>query len=359
MRGQAASLAGRVSGCSAAPPCADSTAASIAAATIRPGGPGRRARCSGHPARRRRRAGARSRRGLEPPGHALAQPQRRVVVAEIDPDHHPAAADLGHLGHRGDRLQQVAQETDLGLQAATYARALERLEARERGGTRQQVAGERVPVEERAVVCVLAEEAVVDPLGGQRRGEQQVPGRRPRRGQSKSGATRSCSREHRPCAPEPRRDLVADQQHVVAVAQLAHARRYPGGWTRIPAAPWTSGSTTTAATCSLWRPSVRSGFSRVARVDLVGVEQQRPVGAAEEIDPAHRHRAEGVAVVRVAQGDERRAAHVLPARWCQYWNAIFSATSVAVEPESEQKTRSAPAARSRRAAPPARRPARA
>ena len=111
------------------------------------------------------------------------------------------------------------------------------------------------------------------------------------------------------------------------------ARRYPGGCTRIPAAPWTSGSTITAATSSPWRSSTRSR-SAVARPHAVRAEQQR-VRAVEQLDAADGHGAERVAVVGVAEAHERGASGVLAARWRQYWNAIFSATSVAVEPESE------------------------
>ena len=54
----------------------------------------------------------------------------------------------------------------------------------------------------------------------------------------------------------------------------------------------------------------------------------------EEVDAADRHRADRVAVVGLRSATKR--SPVLRRRCCcQYWNAIFSAISVAVEPESE------------------------
>ena len=67
----------------------------------------------------------------------------------------------------------------------------------------------------------------------------------------------------------------------------------------------------------------------------VRVEQQRPVERVEQLDPAHRDGADGVAVVGVLEAHER-VRDGLPVRaCCQYWNAIFSAISTAVEPLSE------------------------
>ena len=73
----------------------------------------------------------------------------------------------------------------------------------------------------------------------------------------------------------------------------------------------------------------------VAGLGGVGLEQQRPVGGVEEVDPADRDRAERVAVVGVAQATNEVRRACWPPRCCWYWKAIFSATSAAVEPESE------------------------
>ena len=104
----------------------------------------------------------------------------------------------------------------------------------------------------------------------------------------------------------------------------------------MPAAPCTSGSTITAAISRAWSVEQPLQRSRVAGLDAVASEQQRPVGAVEEVDAADRDRAEGVAVVGVARGETNGSRRTCwPPRCCQYWNAIFSAISTAVEPESE------------------------
>ena len=61
------------------------------------------------------------------------------------------------------------------------------------------------------------------------------------------------------------------------------------------------------------------------------VEQQRPVERVEEVDAADRHRADRVAVVGVLAGRRSACARCSPC-CCQYWNAILSAISAAVEP---------------------------
>ena len=71
----------------------------------------------------------------------------------------------------------------------------------------------------------------------------------------------------------------------------------------------------------------------VAGLGLERVEQERAVDRVEEVDAADRHRADRVAVVGHLAA--RRTARRSSPRWRQYWNAILSAISVAVEPESE------------------------
>ena len=105
---------------------------------------------------------------------------------------------------------------------------------------------------------------------------------------------------------------------------------------RIPAAPWTSGSTITAATSLAVGGEDPLHVGGVARLGRVGVEQQRPVGGVEEVDAADRDGADRVAVVGLAQLHERRGGRRRrPPRWRWYWKAIFRAISAAVEPESE------------------------
>ena len=71
----------------------------------------------------------------------------------------------------------------------------------------------------------------------------------------------------------------------------------------------------------------------VAGLGLERLEQQRLVDRVKEVDAADRHRADRVAVVGHPQRDELGAGP--RPRWRQYWKAILSAISVAVEPESE------------------------
>ena len=103
----------------------------------------------------------------------------------------------------------------------------------------------------------------------------------------------------------------------------------------MPAAPWTSGSTITAATSlAVLAPAAPTSCGDVAGLDLQGVEQQRAVERVEEVDAADRHRADRVAVVALRRqtNSVRRGS---PRLRCHCWKAIFSATSTAVEPVSE------------------------
>ena len=135
----------------------------------------------------------------------------------------------------------------------------------------------------------------------------------------RSGATSSCSQANIvPGAAEAGRDLVADQQHVVA-RRTARAPRAgsPAGCTSIPAAPWTSGSMITAAIALAVLAEQRARRSAASPGSACSdVEQQRAVELVEEVDAADRDRADRVAVVGLAQADElgapRLAAALLP-----------------------------------------------
>jgi len=105
-------------------------------------------------------------------GDPVAEPHRRVVLAEVDPDHEAAAAHLRDLGHRCDLREQLVQEPDLRLQADDRPLAPERVEVRQSGRAGERVAGVGVAVEEGAVLLVPAEETLVDPLRRQRRCER-------------------------------------------------------------------------------------------------------------------------------------------------------------------------------------------
>src|SRR5204863_3703959 len=70
--------------------------------------------------------------------------------------------------------EQLAEKPDLGLQAQQRALALERVQAREGGRAGERAAGEGVAVEEGPRVLRRTEEALVDPLGRERRGQREV-----------------------------------------------------------------------------------------------------------------------------------------------------------------------------------------
>ena len=125
----------------------------------------------------------------------------------------------------------------------------------------------------------------VDALGRQRRGERQVaagqalaeaqevrrdaaPARR--RTSCRCGRTRS----------RPRRRSAARRARRRARGRGAGS---PGGWTRIPPAPWTSGSMITAAISSPWRSSSRAERRR----------RRRPAPSASRTAAARRRRGRG------------------------------------------------------------------
>ena len=161
---------------------------------------------------------------------------------------------------------------------------------------------------------MLAEEALVDALGGQRRRERHVAaGQALAEAEEVGSDALLLAREHRPRSPEARRDLVADQQRAVAVAGLAHRAQIAG---RLDAHPRRAlderlddhGGDLLAV--AVEGPLELGG---VAGRHVVGAEEERLVGGVEEVDAADRGRAERVAVVGVAQADERGAARVLAA----------------------------------------------
>ena len=143
---------------------------------------------------------------------------------ELDPDHHAAAA---HLARRSaaaatSSSSQRRSSALFGADAVERSLLLEDLERRQRRRTGERVAGVGVAVEEGLELLVLAEEALVDALGRERRRERQVAARQALRDGHEVGRDALVlAREHRPGAAEAGRDLVADQEHVVLVAEMA------------------------------------------------------------------------------------------------------------------------------------------
>ena len=121
------------------------------------------------------------------------------------------------------------RQPDLRLQAQQRVLGIEDVEAGDRRRAGERVAREGMAVEEAAAVLVLAGEAGVHALGRQRGGERQVAAGQPlAEAEEVRGDALLLAGEHRPGAPEPGCDLVADQQHVVDVAQLAHPAQEAG-----------------------------------------------------------------------------------------------------------------------------------
>ena len=113
-------------------------------------------------------------------------------------------------GVGGERLQQLPEQLELRLQPLERALGLEDVERRQRGGAGERVAGVGVAVEEGAELLVRAEEALVDALGGERRGQRHVAA-----GDALGDAHQVrrdvlvLAGEHAPGAAEAGRDLVA------------------------------------------------------------------------------------------------------------------------------------------------------
>ena len=163
-------------------------------------------------------------------------------------------------GIRADAAEQLAEQADLRLQAHQRPLLLEGVEAGERGRAGERVAGVGVAVEEGALLLGGAEEALVDALRGQRRRQRHVAAGQPLGEAEQVGRDPLLlAGEHRPGAAEAGRHLVADQQHAVPVAELAHRAQVAGRVDVImPAAPWTSGSTITAAISSSCGARIRA-----------------------------------------------------------------------------------------------------
>ena len=144
----------------------------------------------------------------------------RRSLGEFDPHHEPPLADLGHAGERDDlALEQPREELDLRRELLDRALVLECLERRDPGRATERVTGIGVAVEEAPVVLVTAEEALVQSLGGERRGEREVAAGDPfADAQQVRDHVLVLAGEHPAGSSEAGGDLVADEQHAVFVA---------------------------------------------------------------------------------------------------------------------------------------------
>src|SRR6266550_1723405 len=97
------------------------------------------------------------------------------VLRELDPAHEPGAADLSHVVKGCDEVvEELAEQLDLRLEALQGPLLLEHVERGEGGGAGERVAGVGVAVEEAAELVVVAEKALVDTIGGERRCQREV-----------------------------------------------------------------------------------------------------------------------------------------------------------------------------------------
>ncbi len=252
------------------------------------------------------------RRGAHEPAPAQAVGGR----VELDAAHQAPAANVAHHGgsFAGELLEQ---RTELGgplAHVGEHVPLVEQLEVAERHRGGEGVPAVGVPVVERALAQVGAEEGVVDPTAGDgRRHGEVAAGEALADGHEVGAHAALLGGEERAGAAEAGGDLVADEQHVVLAAGVGRrARRDWGSATRMPAAPCTSGSMTTAASSSAWaaisaqavsaQPSGRRSRARAARGSAAGrtrrcrSRRRRPRAA------------DRVAVVRAAEREVAGAA---------------------------------------------------
>ena len=206
------------------------------------------------------------------------------------------------------------QQLDLWLQALQRLLALERLERRDPGGARERVARIGMAVKERPGSLGLAEEARVDALIGERRRERQIAAREALADAQQVGRDPFVlAGEHGAGTAEAGRDLVADQEHAVGVAALAHGARdsrraasaspplLVQAVRRSPRQP-PRDARSAAAPDGPHRPFAPCQASN----------SRGPVERVEQVDSAHRDRADRVAVVGVLQADEAPSPRLAP-----------------------------------------------
>ncbi len=236
---------------------------------------------------------------------------------------------------------------------ASTSSLVEQIEARERDRARQRIRRERMPVEERPA-AVVAQERVVDGVGDDRRAQRQVAGgQRLRQADDVRRDAGVLAGEHASGAAEAGQDFVGDHQRAEPVAQAPDAgQRTPPARRSCRRRPAASARRSRPPPYRACCCSVR--FEIVQAVDLAPVARRGRAGsdsntaharattgnssglkrAREHRLRAHRHRADGVAVIRVMQRDEHaalRLPQVLPVLAAR----ASRATSTAVDPLSE------------------------
>ncbi len=197
------------------------------------------------------------------------------------------------------------QQRDLRRERLERALPLEHGERRQRSGAGEWVARVRVTVEERPQLLVVAQERLVDALGRERRGERHVAAGQPLRDAHEVRRdVLLLAGEHRAGTPEAGRDLVADEQHVVLVAQRAHVAQVAVRVREDARRALHERLDDDRRDATGVLAQQRGHRLHVAGLGLPGIEQQRAEARMEEVDAADGDRSDRVAVVRVAQADE-------------------------------------------------------
>jgi hypothetical protein len=175
----------------------------------------------------------------------------------------------------------------------------------------QRIAGEGVPVVEGAIR--VAEKSLEDALRGERGGHRQHAAREPLRGAEHVGCdARVLAGPHRAGATVSHRDLVADQEYVVPIAELARAAQERGVVDAHSGRTLNDRFEDRRCQCvrvrlerALERGACRIRVTRLARRrDVEGVEQDSGEGPAEHLDAAERGHAECLSVEAALQRQE-------------------------------------------------------
>ena len=248
---------------------------------------------------------------------APAQPVRRR--RELDAAHEPAQPDVRDLGQRDDPVvEQIAQLVRAGAHVGEH---VARVDAARGGAAR--------PRPRARSRCRSARGTASAPRGPDR-GTPRTRG--PTRRSPTSGGTRrsgpcrgragrvgcaACSDANSvPVRPNP----VATSSQISSTSCSRHAAasaaRSSAAASCIPAAPCTSGSTITAASSGACSATIRHAVAKQSGSANSGRPQDREAERIEEVRAeaavAERERTDRVAVVRAAEGEERRAARRLP-----------------------------------------------
>ncbi len=190
-----------------------------------------------------------------------------------------------------DRFELLREQLDLRLQALQRPLPLEGLEAGQSRRAGERVAGVGVAVEEGPLLRGGPEEAVVDPLGGQRRRQRHVPPVNPLQGRANRGrrppARRRTSSRCRRIRSPPRRGSDARRSGRSARAPRKGTR----GMDQDPGRAQQQRLEDHRRDLLLVTGEDPLQIGGIARLRRMRLEEQRPVGRVEEVDAADRARA--------------------------------------------------------------------